>query len=392
MKDVTEEKRQNRLLASVLFAFFVSGAASQPLGSFIPFLREAYGFSYDLSGVLISCQSIGNLGAVLCAGFLPVYLGRRRSILITAVWMTAGYLIFAIGFGTPALLIAACLMTGVARGGNSNFANTMVSTLPEPKATRGYNLLHGCFAVGALLSPLLLVACVRWRPAYGWRLMAAGLALLCISQLVVYGKMRMPQEYAQKSIRAVDKSFLKVKRFWLGASMLFFYISAEYAIVGWLVTYFQDIGLLSAQMSQMMNSLLWLMIFVGRMAGAFITGRVSQSKLLLLDGVGFLAFFLLLFFSRTPGFIVLGIIGLGLFMATIYPTAFAFGSACVKGNDLGCSAMIFTGSAGGILTPALVGLVAEQAGIRAGMGLVAVMTALLLLSIVLSVLSVHSGS
>lgn len=52
--------------------------------------------------------------------------------------------------------------------------------------------------------------------------------------------------------------------------------------------------------------------------------------------------------------------------------------------------MIFTGSAGGIITPALVGLVAERAGIRAGMGLVAVFTALLLLSIVLSVASVKT--
>lgn len=79
-------------------------------------------------------------------------------------------------------------------------------------------------------------------------------------------------------------------------------------------------------------------------------------------------------------------------MATIYPTAFAFGSDCIRGNDLGGSIMIFTGSAGGILTPALVGLVAEQAGIRAGMGLVAVFTALLLLSIVLSVVSVKKSA
>ena len=41
-----------------------------------------------------------------------------------------------------------------------------------------------------------------------------------------------------------------------------------------------------------------------------------------------------------------------------------------------------------VITPFLVGQVAERAGIQAGMGLVAVLTALLLLSIVLSVLSV----
>ncbi|MBD5148448.1 MAG: MFS transporter [Oscillibacter sp.] len=384
---IEQSRREDRLLRCTLFAFFVSGAASQPLGSFIPFLRQSYGFSYDLSGVLISCQSIGNLIAVLLAGILPAYLGRRRSILLTGVWMAAGYLIFASGVGAPAVLIAACLMTGIARGGNSNFANTMISTLPGEKAARGYNLLHGCFAIGALLSPLLLVFCTTRFPQTGWRMMAAGLCLLCVSQLVVYAKMPLPPESGAKGIRTVDRSFLKVKRFWLGSAMLFFYISAEYAIVGWLVTYFQDAGILRADYAQMMNSLLWLVIFIGRMVGAAVTGRVSRAKLLMTDGFGLFAFFLLMFLSRTPGPIILGLMGVGAFMATIYPTAFAFGSDCVKGNDLGCSVMIFTGSAGGVITPALVGFVAERAGIRAGMGLIAAYTALLLISILLSVYS-----
>jgi len=389
MDALSQKRREDRLLCATLFAFFVSGAASQPLGSFIPFLRETYGFSYDLSGILLSCQSVGNLLAVLAAGFLPIYLGRRRAILVTAVWMAVGYLIFASGIGTPALLIAACLMTGIARGGNSNFANTMISTLPGEKATRGYNLLHGCFAVGALLSPLLLIFCAGRWPGLGWRIVAGLLCLLCVSQLAVYARMPLPPEKLERSLKAVDYSFLKVKQFWLGAAMLLFYISTEYAIVGWLVTYFQDIGVLSADHAQMMNSLLWLVIFIGRMVGASITGKVSRSALLLTDGVGLFAFFLVMFFSRTPGPIILGLIGVGFFMATIYPTAFAFGSDCIKGNDLGCSIMIFTGSAGGIITPALVGFVAEQAGIRAGMGLIVVFTALLLVSIVLSVVSVR---
>ncbi len=383
-----EEKQQNRLLACVLFAFFVSGAASQPLGSFIPFLRSAYGFSYDLSGILLSCQSVGNLVAVLIAGLLPSLLGRRRSILVLAVWMAAAYLIFVSGLGSPLFMVAAFAMTGVARGGNSNFANTMISTLPGDKATRGYNLLHGCFAVGALLSPLALVFLSNRFPQTGWRLMAGVLAALCLAQLAVYGKMPLPAEPAKRSVRAVDRSFLRVRQFWLGSAMLFFYISTEYAIVGWLVTYFQDAGILSADRAQMMNSLLWFVIFLGRMFGAATTGKISRNALLLADGVGLCTFFAVLFFSRTPGLVLVGLMGTGLFMATIYPSAFAFGSDCIRGNDFGCSVMILTGSAGGVITPALVGFAAERAGIRAGMGLVVAFTALLLASIVLSVLSV----
>ena len=379
------DRTQNRLLYCVLFAFFVSGAASQPLGSFIPFLRETYGFSYDLSGILLSCQSVGNVISVLISGILPSLLGRRRSILITAVWMAVGYMIFVSGLGNPPVLIAACLMTGIARGGNSNFANTIISTLPGDRATRGYNLLHGCFAVGALLSPLVLVLFVRLWPTAGWRLVAGLLCGLALCQLAVYAKMPLPFEEYKRGVRTVDYSFLQVKQFWLGSAMLFFYISTEYAIVGWLVTYFQDAGILDAGRAQMMNSLLWLVIFLGRMAGAGLTGRVSRDKLLLADGFGLFAFFLLLLFSRSPGPVVLGLMGTGLFMATIYPTAFAFGSDCIRGNDFGCSIMILMGSIGGVLTPALVGFAAERAGIRAGMGLVAVFTGLLLASILLSI-------
>lgn len=386
MREETNERRELRLMRAVLYTFFVSGAASQPLGSFIPYLQQSYGFSYDLSGVLLSCQSIGNLAAIFITGFLPAYLGRRRSILTTSVWMAVGYLIFASGIGAPAALIAACLMTGIARGGNSNFTNTMMSTLTEPRATRGYNLSHGCFAVGALLSPLVMIFCTTRWPQYGWRITACGLMLLVGTQVLTYIRMDLPPEFAkEKGIGAVDRSFLRDKRFWLGGAMLFCYISSEYAIMGWLVTYFKDTGVLSLDQAQMMSSLLWLVIFCGRMIGAAITGKVPGRKLLLLDGVGFFLCFLVVFTSRTPGTIILGIIGVGLFMATIYPSAFALGSAAIRGNDLGSSSMNFMGSIGGVITPALVGLVAERLGIQAGMGVVVLLTGLLLLSILFSV-------
>lgn len=374
------------MLRCVLFTFFVSGCASQPLGSFIPFLREAYGLGYDISGILLSCQSIGNMIAILITGFLPYYLGRRKTVLITAAWMAVAYLIFVSGQGNPLLLVAAFLMTGFARGGNSNFSNTMISTLPGDRATKGYNLLHGCYAVGALLSPILLVTISgRWE-ANGWRIMAGLLATVCISQLIVYSTMPVPDMAGEKKgIKGVDRSFLRNSGYWMGVAMLFFYISTEYAIVGWLVTYFQDSGLLSDNISQLMNSLLWLLMFIGRMIGAAITGKVSKEKILMVDGIGLCAFFILMFFSRSSAPIIIGIIGVGLFMATIFTCAFSFGSEAVKGNDLGCSLLIFSGSVGGIVTPALVGLVAEKKGISAGMGLVAAYTVMLMISIFLGI-------
>lgn len=384
--EITTNRQENRLMAATLFVFFVSGASSVLLGNLMPYLREVYGFSYAHQGLLLSLPSWGNLVSIFLTGYMPTFIGRRKTVLLTAVWMAVAFSVFTTGFGGAALLSVACLMTGVARGGNTNFSNTMMSTLPGNKSAIGYNLLHGAFALGAVLSPLVLIGCTKTND-HGWRMMTAGIMVLCLVQLCVYAKMRLPAENITKSIKQVDRSFLKNRNFWLGAMILFFYISAEYAIVNWLVTYFKDTGILSAEVSQLMTSLLWVVIFIGRMIGAALVGRVPRKYILLADGVGLLSFFLLVFFSRSELPIFIGIMGVGLFMATIYTSALALGTESIRGNDLGVSTMILIGSTGGIITPAVVGVVAEEAGIQTGMGVVVAVTAMLLAAIILSIRS-----
>ena len=380
----TTRKQENRLIVSTLFVFFVSGAASMLMGNLMPFLRETYDISYARAGFLLSLPSWGNLAAVFLTGYLPTYIGRRKTVLLTSVWMALAFILVTFGIGGATLLPLACVMIGIARGGNSNFSNTMMSTLTGDRAAVGYNLLHGAFAVGAVLSPLALVACTS-RSENGWKIMGGGIIVLCVIQVIVYAKMALPAEKITGSIKSVDKSFLKSKSFWLGSAILFFYISVEYAICNWLVTYFKDSGYLNANVSQMMTSLLWVVMFIGRMGGAYLVGRVPRKALLVADGVGLTAFFLLVFFSRSQTPIFIGIMGVGLFMATIYTTALALGTEKIRGNDLGVSNMVLIGSFGGIITPALVGMVAEEAGIHAGMGVVVCVTVLLLITILCSV-------
>lgn len=386
MKNSTNE---NKLIAGTMFAFMVSGATSLALGSLIPFLRNTYDLSYEFSGMLVSLQSVGNLVSVGLMGFLPLFLGRRKSVLIMAVWMAVAYLMFTTGWGGAALLPILCFAMGITKGGNANFANTMMSTLPGEKAGIGYNLAHGAYAVGALTSPLLIVACTNSN-SIGWRIATGILFTLCLLQLLDYSIVPIPEVHTAKNAKSIDRSFLKNRSFWLASGILFFYVSAEYSITGWLVTYFQDIGILSDNLSQLMSSLLWCVMFLGRMLGAVIIGKVSRKLLLLVDGIGLTAFFLLVFFSRSELPIIIGIAGVGLFMATIYTSAMALGTESVRGNDLGVSAMTLTGVAGGIITPAAVGFVAEHAGIQMGMGVVVGATVMLLIMILVSTLPLNT--
>lgn len=386
MEQLTNAKKENALMRATLFVFFVSGASSVLLGNLMPFLRQTYDISYAKAGLLLSLPSWGNIASIFLAGFLPSYIGRRKTVLLTSVWMAVAFILITFGIGGAWLLAPACVMIGIARGGNTNFTNTMMSTLPGKKSAIGYNLLHGSFAAGAVLSPLALIACTR-NDSLGWKVMTSGIIVLCLAQILVYSRMNLPAENITKNIRNVDRSFLKNKNFWLGAAILFFYVSVEYAIVNWLVTYFKDAGILSAEVSQLMSSLLWVVIFIGRMLGAVLVGKISRKIILVVDGIGLMLFFLLVFFSRSELPIFIGIMGVGLFMATIYTSALVLGTQQIKGNDLGVSTMILVGSSGGIITPAVVGLVAEEAGIQMGMGVVVAVTVLLLATILISVFS-----
>ena len=386
MNQTVNAKKENALMRATLFVFFVSGASSMLMGNLMPFLRELYGINYTQAGLLLSLPSWGNLASIFITGYLPTYIGRRKTVLLTSVWMAVAFTLVTFGIGGAGALGLACVMIGIARGGNTNFSNTMMSTLPGKKSAIGYNLLHGAFAVGAVVSPLALIACTR-NNEMGWKIMTGGIVVLCLTQLAVYATMKLPAENITKSIKQVDRSFLRNKSFWLGAAILFFYISTEYAIVNWLVTYFKDTGILNPEVSQLMTSLLWIVIFIGRMIGAALVGKISRKIILVVDGVGLLIFFLVVFFSRSQLPIFLGIMGVGLFMATIYTSALALGTERIKGNDLGVSTMILVGSSGGIITPAVVGMVAEKAGIQMGMGVVVAVTALLLATILISVFS-----
>ena len=373
--------QQNRLINSLSIGMFVSGAGSLLLGPLMPYLREHFGFGYEITGTLLSMQSLGNFIATILAGFLPLLLGRRKSIMFTSIWLCIAYFLIVSGVGGIAVLLISCLMMGFARGGTSTFSNTMISTLPDNSSARGYNRIHGTYAFGAFISPLLLLLMAKINASMGWRMVAVVMGCLSFAQFLVFSKMTLPSEVMMSKKKKVDTSFFKNRYFQTGAVMIFCYISAEYAISGWLVTYFQDSGILTASQAQLMNSLFWLFICIGRLVGSKIVGRVSRDRLLIIDGIGFVICFVIMFLSRSFISITLSLVGVSLFMATIYPTLFSFGCSAMAGNDFGCSLFNFIGSVGGIITPFAVGIVAKNIGIEAGMAFVVGVVLLLLCTI-----------
>ena len=367
------------MFRSVLFTFFVSGVAAQPLSTFIPIFRNQFGLSYEFSGILLSFQCVGGMVTALLSGILPLYLGRRKSVRILSACMIAAYTIFALRTGARFMLGMAFFLTGIGKASNANFANTMVSTIPNN--ARYYNLQHGSYALGSVVGPLILALLAWMRPDNGYYVMIILIIVICAFQQLVYARMPVVELVPQGKTGSAkaDLSFVRQKKFYLSAAILLLYGACEYGIVGWIVTYFQDSGFLSTTVSRFMSSLLWSAILTGRLIGATLIGKkISRERMLVVDAAGFLASFVLMFVSRLPVLMLSGIIGCGLFMATIFTCGLSFGTQCVKNNDLGCSLLNLCGYVGGIISPAVIGFVSEAWGVIAGMSVVGIIGLILL--------------
>lgn len=311
-------KQNKYILNCCFFVFAVNGLYSMILGSFLPIISDEYGLNNTVSGILLSAHQVGNLIAGFIAGVLPLYLGRKKSIMFLCSFVVMGFLIMILT-GNPVLLILGFLFTGLSRGSISNFNNTVVNEVSN-SSPAALNLLHSIFAIGALSAPFLVILCTSMAGDIGWKIAAGVIIILAIISILLFSKMEIDDAAKKKEKVKISYEFLKNRYFWSTAGIIFFYLCAEATINGWLVKYFIDSRIMTIKYAQMLASLLWVVILAGRLTCAFWGDTVSKKTLLLSTSIGTAIFYLLLLSSKDLTIITIAIMGLGFSMAGIYPT------------------------------------------------------------------------
>ncbi|MEG2842295.1 MAG: MFS transporter, partial [Ruthenibacterium sp.] len=374
--------------AACYSTFFINGAIALCIGALLPYIRDSYGLDYAFAGLLVSLHSVGNLVSSFLAGVLPLWLGRRKSMLVFSFCIVLAFMMTTWG-ANPAMLMAAYVMTGLGRGAVSNFNNTMINEIAPGKAV-ALNLLHAAFAVGAFLAPFIVLLCTGTN-AENWRIVCYLMAGMGVVEFIIYALMPISHDRVTKAEKAKSSSaFLGEKQFWICTGTMFFYLCAEQGVIGWMVTYFKDSGLMSAGYAQVMASVLWILILLGRLAAGWLSLHTSKSRLLGMMGLGFLLFFGIVMLGRSLPLITFGIAGFGFSMAGIYPTVVALSGDIIRTYPLAWSTMLTLAGFGAILMPAIIGAVASTAGIYAGM-LTITVAVVLTLCCIFANLMLHRG-
>ena len=230
------------------------------------------------------------------------------------------------------------------------------------------------YAVGAFLSPfvtmLLMGAGMNWKTIL--RLLAVLTVLIVLSYATMdYRKIEKEEkkEAGEEHSQAAEPKekfwFLKNAGFLLAVGTLFFYMGLENSVNGWFVTYLKSTGFMSASLATVMVSVTWIMIMIGRIVIANVSKRVPPAKILAVISTLQFVSVLILVLANNTAMAVAALVLLGLGMAGAFPTTTAFTGDLMGNSPLGMSVFTGIGSLGGILTPQVIGVLADRLGFQA---------------------------
>lgn len=352
------EQRNTRLRNAGFVTFFFSGICTISSGVVVSLLQEEYGFVYGMTGTLLSLLSIGNLLAGLLAGALVGKMGMKPSVLLLTIGYAVGYGLMSLT-GLPILLALAFFIVGIAKGSVLNTCTILVSGNSADR-TRGMNTMHACYACGALLCPFLISAAARVSTT----LAVLALAALGLVLWLVY--LFTPMAGRAKAKETVtDWSFLRSSRFWLLTGLLFCQNAAEQSVVGWMVTYFKDSGIIAGTLAAYTVTVMWGATLIGRLLIAFVFPLKQPRKAMVFMAVFCTAFYFAMMQTHSQLPAILLLFAFAFSMAGMNPTAVASAGKMTTVTSMGI--MLPVASSGAILMPWVIGKVAESAGLAVGM-------------------------
>lgn len=338
--------------------FFISGICAISSGVVVSLLQEKYGFAYSMTGTLLSMLSIGNLLAGFLAGILPGKMSMKNSVLLLAAGYVVGYGAMGLS-GAMALLLAAFFLAGIAKGSITNTCTILVGDNSSDR-TKGMNLMHSCYACGALLCPFLIAAAARFSSTLPMFMLAALGAVLW----AVYLKTPMEGKGKGKSA-ATDWSFLHSSKFWLLTGLIFCQNAAETSVTGWMVTYFKDSGIIAGGLSPYTVTVMWGATLIARLLIAFVFPFKDACKAMIGMGGSCTVFYIAMMMAKTQTAAILLLFAFAFAMAGMNPTAVASAGRMTSVTSIGI--MLPVASSGAIIMPWIIGIVAEHAGLAVGM-------------------------
>jgi FHS family Na+ dependent glucose MFS transporter 1 len=361
------ERRKEQLYKTVGYyaAYVALGLVAASLGPTLPGLAEHTGSNLGAIGFLFTARSLGYA--------LGSFYGGRSYDRFTGHWVLSAALIViaAMLALTPLasllwLLTLIMLVMGLGEGTLDVGGNTLLVWLFRGDVGPFMNAMHFFFGAGAFLSPILIAQAIQRSGDITW---AYWILALLVAPIAVW-LVRVPSPGAPKTSSQDPSGQASPLLVFLVAAFFFLYVAAEASFGGWIFTYARSLkfsgGAFSVTTAAYLTSVFWGALTLGRLLSIPLAARLRPRTILFGGLLGCLiSLGPILILPASDVVLWIGSFGLGLFMASIFPTTFAFAERRmpISGRITG---LFFVGVGTGAMTvPWLVGQLFETLGPRA---------------------------
>ena len=399
MKAITAplvDPRDRPAFLALFAVFMVFGTSMTIIGAALPRILADFNWSYLVAGTVLAANAIAYFSFTFIGGYLISAWGPKRTLVLGLATAATGLLFFA---ATPDPLVNILLgaLIGVGQGFVEIAVNWSTLRLDRAHSGRPMNLMHGAFAVGAILGPLalggVLQAGLDWISVYrGMAAIFAGLAMVVL--FVALPVVTAPGTNAARTNAAGTNApgtnapgtnvgttptepphrLGRQPAYWLSFLALFFYVGVELGVSNWVAQYFVAVFAYPVTASALLVSLFWAGLLAGRFGVPLLAHGARQDMMLVwfsalatlsITGLSLLGFLPVTAMTHVAGLGLVFLSGLG--CSIFYPAVITLLGMCfplAQSRAIGFAAT--GGGVGAFLFPFLMSALAQGWGIRAG--------------------------
>jgi FHS family Na+ dependent glucose MFS transporter 1 len=337
--------------------FFCLGLSAGIVGPTLPSLAAQTGAPLANMGLLFLVGSAAYTLGVIIGG--RVFDRLSGHPVLGMAQLCLGVIFFLIPF-VPWfwLLLVMFSLRGISESFILTGSNTLLVWTHGERVSPFMNGLHFFFGLGAFISPLLVAQVAGAAAGYYWAYWALAVFMLLVGlrMLTLSGSPRPVFQRSEGKNEAPSGVRVYYPFVISAALFLFFYVGAEIAFSGWLYTYAVTLKLANAAEAAYLTSAFWLAFTISRLISIPLAIRFTPKQVLSAASFGCLSILaVVMLLPGSMGLLWLLAIGLGFFMAPIWPTGFTLAGQSINMTGRISGVVLMGDSFGGMVLPWLAG-------------------------------------
>jgi FHS family Na+ dependent glucose MFS transporter 1 len=365
-------------------AFTMLGLTTAVTGPALPWLAEQTQSRIAQISLILVVGRLGYMtGSLLSGRGYDRFPGHHILSAVLMLMAAAAVMVPFISLLWP--LLAVSFLLGIGQGGVDVGGNTLLVWTHGRKVGRVMNGLHFFWGFGSLAAPIAVALVFGATGTISWVYWSFALVMLPFA--VWLWTLPSPSiRIVSSDDRGERTPLLLVGLF---VAFFLFYVGAQFSYGSWIFTYTTTLNLATATTAAYLTSAFWGFFTVGRLLGVGVSARLRSRTILYMDLLGcLLSMGVIVLWPESFTALWIGTLGLGLSMASIFPTTMTFAEERIHLTGKVTSWFIIGSGIGGMFLSGLIGQLFEPVGPRVTMTIIFI--AILIDLLVLVVLTLRS--